>query len=82
MTALEDIQAQIEQINVATNDIAADIKALKAQVDSSTSPADAEAKLQQVSDALAPLVARLENVAAETDSGDQPHPDNTLPEPE
>jgi hypothetical protein len=91
MTALEDIQVQIGQINTATNDIADDIKGLKEQLDQAITSGDVEAQLEEklrtVSDALAPLVTRLEDVASQTDTT-QPttdegaHVDNTLPEPE
>lgn len=86
MTALEDIQVQIGQINTATNDIADDIKGLKQQLDEAITSGDVEAqveeKLRVVSDALAPIVTRLEDVASQTDTTQGAHVDNTLPEPE
>ena len=74
MATLDDVKAQIAAAKDATNDIASDIRGLKAQLDAAIANAQGQVdsavqeQLQQVSDNLQPLVTRLEDVASQTDT--------------
>jgi len=86
MATLADVQAQIQQANDATNDIASDVERLKSDLDAALASAQGQVdaavaeQLQAVSDGLSPLVSRLQDVASGTENPTTPGSGGGTPE--